>query len=384
MLEVREIRKTRREIGKFIRFAWQIYRDDPNFVPPLISDQLKALMGVHNALFDNGEQAFLMAYKDNRPVARVLVGINEQLNHVKGYTQGYLSLFECENDQATADALLGAAEEWLRIRGMNRVVGPENYTYDDFGKGMLAEGFDGPPVLFNPYNPAYYNELFVRHGFEKQCDHFAFYLRVGDFKPDKYEKICDYARKKIGYRVDRVDLDGHFEREVKDIAYVLSTGMPELLEQLAPPTENDVREEAKMLKALADQDMVYIARLGNRPIGFLLAMPDYNQIIGRMNGRMVSPAALSLLKERRRAQGKKVSGKVVDGIRVIVMFVIPEYQNTAVTGAMMLELYHAALRKGYTWGEASTIDERNVYSLNSAIKTGAKIYRTYRVYEKMI
>jgi GNAT superfamily N-acetyltransferase len=97
---------------------------------------------------------------------------------------------------------------------------------------------------------------------------------------------------------------------------------------------------------------------------------------------MLSPALWGFLKERSRARGTKVRGKVIEGLRIIVMFVIPEYQNKAVTGAMILELYDAAMRKGYKWADVSTIDERNFYSMNSAVKSGAKLYRTYRVYEK--
>jgi GNAT superfamily N-acetyltransferase len=382
LIEVKELAKTRREIRKFIRFAWQIYRNDPNFVPPMISDQLKSLMGIHNALFDNGEQAFLMAYENGKPKARTLVGTNDQINSIKGYRQGYLSLFECVNDQAVANALLDAAVGWLKARGMNKIIGPENYTYDDFGKGMLCQGFDGLPALFNPYNPEYYNELFARYGFAKQQDHFALFIRAEGFDPEKYKSICGYAQKRFRFRVDRIELDRHFEREVKDVTYVLSTAMPDLLDQLAPPTEEDVRAEAHMIQEMADQEMIFIARVGDRPVGFLMAMPDYNAILRRMNGRMLSPALISFLKERRRAKGKKVRGKLIEGLRVIVMFVIPEYQNKAVTGAMILELYDAAMRKGYKWADVSTIDERNFYSMNSAVKSGAKLYRTYRVYEK--
>lgn len=139
-----------------------------------------------------------------------------------------------------------------------------------------------------------------------------------------------------------------------------------------------------MLKAMADQQMIFLARVGDRPVGFLMAMPDYNQIIRRMNGHMLSPALLSLLRERRRARGKKVRGRVIDGMRIIVMFVVPEYQNTAVTGAMLLELQKEAAAKGYLWAEASTIDERNIHSMNSAVRPGAEIYRTYRTYEKSL
>ncbi len=384
MIEIRELKKTRRQIDAFIRFAWQIYENDPNFVPPLISDQLKSLMGIHNALFDNGEQAFLMAWRDGKPAARVLVGTNEQLNRVKGYQQGYLSLFECVDDQAVANVLLDAAAKWLTDRGMNRVIGPENYTYDDFGKGLLVQGFDGPPVLFGTYNPAYYDKLFSSWGFQKQQDHFAYFISMDQFNPEKYQNICNHAMERFGFRVDRLDLDHHFEREVKDITYVLSTGMPELLDQLAPPTEDDIRAEANMLKAMADMDLIYLARSGDRAIGFVLAMPDYNQIIRRMNGRMVSPALLGLLKERLRAKGFPVAGRVVDGLRLIVMFVVPDFQNKAVTGALALRVYEAARRKKYKWAEISTIDERNIYSMNSAVKSGARIYRVYRTYEKDI
>ncbi len=384
MIEVRELERSRRNISAFIHFAWQIYRNDPNFVPPLIADQRKALMGINNALFDNGEQAFLMAWRDGKPVARVLVGTNEQLNRVKEYKQGYLSLFECVDDQAVADKLLDTAAKWLKDRGMDRVVGPENYTYDDFGKGLLVQGFDGPPVLFGTYNPPYYDKLFTGWGLQRQQDHYAFYISLNDFHPERYQKICDHAMERFGFHVDRLDLDHHFEREVKDITYVLSTGMPELLDQLAPPTEDDIRAEAKMLKSMADQELIYLARAGDRAIGFVMAMPDYNQIIRRMNGRTVSPAALGILKERLRAKGFPVAGAVVDGLRLIVMFVVPDFQNKAVTGAMALRVYQAAARKKYQWAEISTIDERNIYSVNSAVKSGARIYRVYRTYEKNI
>lgn len=384
MLEVRELTKDRRNINRFIQFAWTIYKQDPNFVMPLVADMRKSLLGIHNALFDNGEQAFLMAYEDGHPVARLLVGTNEQLNAARGYKQGYLSLFECVNDQKAANAILDHACDWLRARGMNRIVGPENYTYDDFGKGLQIEGFEGPPVLFGVYNPEYYITLFESFGFVKQYDHLAYYLDDTMFDVDKYGPAVEYAMKKYGFSVERVDLDHHFEREVKDIAYVLSTAMPDLLDQLAPPTEDDVRAEAKMLKDMADQELIFIARAGERPVGFLLGMPDYNQIIQKMKGRMLSPALLSFLKERRRAHGKKVGGKLIDGLRVLILFVIPEFQNKAVTGAMMMRFYKTAKRKGYRWAELSTVDERNIYSRNTVEKSGARIYRKYRTYEKTL
>lgn len=384
MLEVKELAKNRRNITRFIQFAWTIYNNDPNFVAPLVGDMRKSLLGIHNALFDNGEQAFLMAFKDGRPVARLLVGTNEQLNRARGFRQGYLSLFECINDQRVANAILDHACNWLRARGMDRIVGPENYTYDDFGKGLQIEGFDGPPVLFGVYNPEYYISLFENYGFSKQYDHLAYFLDDTMFDVEKYVPAVEYARKKYNFTVEHIDLDHHFEREVKDIAYVLSTAMPDLLDQLAPPTEADVRAEAKMLKDLADQQLIFLARTGERPVGFLLGMPDYNQIIQKMKGRMVSPALLGFLKERRRAHGKRVGGKLIDGLRVLILFVIPEYQNKAVTGAMMLQFAQTARRKGYHWAELSTVDERNIYSRNTVEKTSARIYRKYRTYEKAL
>jgi hypothetical protein len=384
LIEIKEIKKARSEIKKFIRFSWIIYKDDPNFVPPLIADQLKSLMGINNALFDNGEQAFYMAYVDGQPKARLLVGTNEQLNKAKGYTQGFLTLFECVNDQAIANAIFDAAVKWLKDRGMTKIIGPENYTYDDFGKGVQTEGFDGPPVLFGVYNPAYYSSLFDNYGFQQQGEHLAFFMRDTDYHAEKYETICDFAKKRFGIRAEPLDLDHHYEREIKDITYVLSTGMPDLLDQLAQPTEEDIRAEVKMLKDMADQELILLARVGDRPVGFLLAMPDYNQIIKHMNGHILSPALLGLLKERRRAKGKKVHGKVIDGIRCIVLFVIPEYQNKAVTGILLLELAKAAIRKGYKWCEGSTIDVRNIASVVSTEKFGAKAYRKYKTYEKAI
>ncbi len=375
MLKVERLEETKRNLKKFIKLAWKFYKDDKDFVPPLINDKLKILQGVDNALFENGEHAFFMAYRDGEAVGRLLVGIDEKLNQDRGINQGYLSMFECENNQETANALFDAAAAWLRERGIANMTGPYSPNYDDFDKGMLYEGFNGPPVLFNPYNPRYYVDLFVNAGFEKEKDHYAYYFNLEDFKIDKYEKVCDFAIKTFGYRLERICLSGEgMERHIKYVTEITQKGMPEEWDQLRPPTEDEIRDEFMQLRSLADRDLIYICLVDDKPVGWIMAMPNYSEVLIKMKGRMLPFGFIHFLRGR----------KKIKGMRAIILFVIPEYHNKACTGVLMRQLYKSALKKGYRWGEGSTVDETNQPSMRTVEKAGGAPYRTYRVFEKNV
>lgn len=372
MIEIVEI-INKKDIKKFIDFSWELYKDDENWVPPLKSDLLKILQGKNNPLFVNGSHALFMAYVNNIPKGRICVGINESLNTKKLNNEGYISLFESVNDREIAFALFEKASNWLKERGIEQVKGPVSPTNGDDNRGLLVMGFEGSPTLMNSYNPKYYMDFFNEYGFEKHLDLYAYFYDVKNVNIDRYEKPVEFAMKRYNFSVDKIDLK-NIENEIRDIKSVLDIAMPDDWEDLTPPSLEDIKSEAKNIVAMADPDLIYIARKEGRPIGFGVALPDYNQVLKRMNGKVFPLGFLKFLYYK----------KKINGARIFILFVIPEFRKKAVSSAILFNSLLAGKRKGYIAGEGSTIGETNIPMRRDAEGAGGVHYRTYRLYKKSI
>lgn len=368
MIHVERLAKTKRGIRDFMDLPRRLYRHDPNWVAPMYGMQLRLLLGENNPLL-SGEHAFFIAYDDNRPVARVLAGVDERLNQRIGEKRGYISLFESENHMEYARAVLDAATEYLRQQGMTRVVGPNTPGFDDFSKGLLLEGFDGPPMLFNPYNPPYYNDFLTAYGFTKHRDHYAYHLQLRSFPAASYRQLMDMAQKRFHFRVEHVDLRrANTEKLALEVATVIDEAFPDEWE-LMPPTKADILDEMQSLLQYTKTDLIVMAYAGDRPVGILVCFPDYNRLLKTSRGKLFPFGWLALLFKKVRA------------VRCSMMFVTPDFQNKAVNVAMTLSAYERAMSMGIDEVEASTIDETNVASILATERTGAKRYRVYRQYE---
>lgn len=372
MINITEV-KNKKELKTFINLPWILYKNDPNWVPPLKREMYKILSGKNNPLFLNGPHTLFIAYNNGKPAGRILVGINEKLNREKNKSEGYISLFESINDQKVAFSLFECAIKWLKDRGIKKVTGPVSPTNGDDYRGLLIKGFDGPPVLMNSYNPKYYEVFFNKYGFTKDIDLYAYYFDPATVPEERYGKVVEYAMKKFNFRVDKFDLK-NIEGEIRDIKKILDLAMPESWEHLTPPSLEELRAEVNGLKPFADPDLLYIARSGNEPIGFVIALPDYNQVLKKLNGRLFPFGIFKYFWYKRK----------ITGARVFAQFVVPKFRNKAVNGAIFYKLMVESKRKGYTYGEGSTIGEMNVESRRSVEGAGGKLYRIYRLYKRDI
>jgi len=182
------------DIVKFIKFAWKIYKDDPNWVPPLMMDKKKLLNKDKNPFFETSQMEMFMAYKDGEPVGRIAAIKNDTHNEIHKENIGFFGFFECINDQEVANALLDTAKEWLKSKGLDAMRGPANpSSNDEFG--MLLEGFDDPPRLMMTYNPEYYLELMDNYGIKKIKDLYAYRIDNKELlKSEKLIRVADIAR----------------------------------------------------------------------------------------------------------------------------------------------------------------------------------------------
>jgi hypothetical protein len=369
MYEVKVLKKKSRHLKRFINLEFKFYKDDQDWVPPLKSDTKKMLKGKGNPLFENGDQAFFMVYMGKKPVGRILVGIDEQLNRVRGFKQGFFSMFECIDDEDACKALLDAAGRWLSDKGMERMIGPLSPSNGDDRKGFVVMG-EGSPVLLNAHTKRYYPNLVEKYGFQKNDDHFAYLFNPGDFDLNRHRKAVEYAKKKGGFRVDKIN-EKDIEGEARDIHRILENSVPEEWDYLVTPSLEAVIDEFKNLMQFYDGHYCYIARKGDIPIGFMVALPDYNQVLKRMKGKILPLGWAKYLIYKRR----------ITGARAIIQMVDRNYHNMGVNYAMYFEAYKDWQATKLEFIEASCIDETNLQSRLGVERAGGKHYRTYRTYK---
>lgn len=374
LISIKEV-NDKKTLNDFVDFIYENYEGDKNFVPPLRSDYIKYVQGVDNDLNEAGPNIKYICYDDDKVVGRLLVGVNNIINEYHGFKEGYISLFECVENYEYAEKLLDKAIEFLKSHGMTKVKGPLSLPGGEDNRGFIVDNFDAQPFIMNTYNKKYYNDFFIKYGFEKYFDCYAYKDTIENAEIERYEKLVPYAMKKFDFRVDNINLS-NVDKDAMDIMNVLERALPREWDDFAPPREEEIRKIVKQLVPFADSDLIFIARDNktNEPIGFNITLPDYNQAIKKMNGKMFPFGFLKFLYYKRK----------INRIRFFVLFVVPEYRKKGVTSVMYLKTYLNALKKGYTELEGSTIWEYNRDMMNDVESFGAKINITYRIYQKEI
>ncbi|MDR7855067.1 GNAT family N-acetyltransferase [Tissierella sp.] len=362
------------DIKEFVNLPFRLYSKDEPWVPPITSDFKKYIIGVGNYLNQSGPNTRILAYDNDKVVGRLLVGINEHINHAKGFKEGYISLFECIKDKEVAFLMLDFAESWLSERGMTLIKGPLSLPGGDDCRGFIIDNFTDATSVMNTYNKKYYNDYFEEYGFEKYLDCYAYKSDIHNDNISRYEKLVPYAMKKHKYRVDRIDLK-NIDKEIKDVKSIIERAMPAEWDDFIPPNDEELELIKKQIVPLADPDLIYIARTEEgEPIGFNISIPDYNQVLSKLKGKLLPFGIFKFLYYKRK----------IDAIRFFVLFVVPEYRLKGVSSAIYLKSYIAALDKGYKFVEGSTIWEYNDPMIIDIEKYGGVRYKTYRIYKKEI
>jgi GNAT superfamily N-acetyltransferase len=379
-MKVWELKKNKEELTKFISFSRKIYKDDVNWVPPLQDDLLGFLLGKDlTKKIECGPHAFFMAGENGTLLGRILIGINEKKNKRRNQKIGYFGFLELANSSEVFQALMDNAMDLFRKHDIDTVIGPLYPDDDVEGRGLLVKGFETPPVLMNPYNPVYYRELFDNNGFEKHTDFYAYYCNTLEAVIERANKVASFTMKKFNFTIDKIDIN-NVDREIKSIIdinnAIISNSREEDngFEYANPPTHEELSLEVKKLLTFLDQDLIYIARSGDLPIGFVLSIPDYNPILRKMDGKLFPFGFLKFMWYKRKMKG----------IRGFAQHVIPEYRNKAVNAAMFQRIIEQAVRKKYDYVECSQISENNKRSLSIFEHSGFTPYKVYRVYQKKL
>lgn len=371
--EVRRVGTNRADQKKFMRLLWDLYRDDPNWVPPLIQNQ-KELVGFAKHPFHdrNWGENFLIE-KDGRPVGRVRALVNVGHNERFHEKRGFFGFFECIDDPQAAKLLLNEACRYLAGEGMTDIRGPTNPSLN-YELGTLVDGFDSPPTFMMTYNPPYHDRLLTDFGFERCQDLYAFaghISMIADLDP-KLAFVIQELKRRFNVFVRPFNTK-RFADEVNLFLEIYNKSLVDTW-GFVPLSDAEVRHQAKGLKHLLVPELTTVVEVDGNPIGAGLGLLDYNPVIKRIDGRLFPFGFLALLLAKRKLKR----------IRLISTNVLPEYQKWGF-GLLALErMLPDTLKLGVTHGEFSWVLESNHLSRASLERSGLQRSKTYRLYDRSL
>ncbi|MGE5617512.1 MAG: N-acetyltransferase family protein [Candidatus Woesearchaeota archaeon] len=370
-IEVRPV-ASRSELRTFIRLPWRLYVGAANWVPPLLSERRRHLDKRRNPFFEHAEAEYFLAWRGNQPVGRITAQVDHRLNEFQGNRWGQFGFFESERDPETARALLDTAEAWLRERGPDQMLGPFDFT-TNHECGLLVEGHEFMPQILENWHHPYYRELIETAGLRKAMDLYKWeimYSNRSQMLP-VIDDLADRLEPEHGIRLRRMrkrDLEAEIRRfmEVYNEAWSHNWGF-------VPLTDHELTHMAKELKPVLDEDFACVAQTADGEVaGVSLSLPDFNQVLARLNGRLLPLGWLKALRAQRR----------INEIRVFALGVRPRYQHTGVAAALYRDVWDACRRRGIVRAETGWILETNE-AMNRAMEalTG-RIVKRYRIYER--
>jgi GNAT superfamily N-acetyltransferase len=365
---------TNKEKHIFLTFPWTIYRNDPLWVPPIISERAKVIDPGQGLFFQDGTAECFIAWKDSSPAGTFCLAEDKNTTRTKGYPECMYGFVECVEDYDVFKSMFDFAETWARARDMRSLYGPYNLDRED-SRGILIEGRDRPPAILCGHQPPYYQTFFERYGFEKNGEDgvaYAIDLDLNTPRLQRLSRLADLVRRKHPeFKVRGANIKD-VDNEIDRIVYLQNEGLKHMPEHV-PYTRRDIETMIAPLIDLADMDLVLFAEVNGRPAGFFPGVPNFNEIVQHLNGLRYPWDYLRYLKHRN-TKPKCIAIKSV--------VVPPEYWDTGVAILMFDEMVKRAAARGYTWADLSLTGENNTDTRPLALHAGARVYKRYRFYKK--
>jgi hypothetical protein len=373
-LTLREVKHYRRALNDFVRVPWALYHNDPNWVAPLLFERKEAL-GPKQAVFKHLEWQAWVGYRGEQPVARISAQIDRL--HTERYADnaGFFGFIECPDDEAAFTCLFETAEAWLRERGISKVHGPLNFNVNQ-EVGLLIEGFETPPFFMMTHALPYYAAHIERCGYRKAVDLFAYLIDAKFEPPPVMAALFERLKRTINIRpldAQHVDRDLEIVRDIFNDAWAENWGF-------LPFLKDEFRTIGREMLMLIPPDFIQIAEHRGEPVAFIVLLPNVNEAISDLNGRLWPTGWLKLLK-RLKVDYPKTA-------RIPLMGVRRRFHNTRLGPGLALSVVQAlrepGLRKGIQQVEMSWILESNEAMRNIITTLGGHESKRYRIYEKAL
>jgi GNAT superfamily N-acetyltransferase len=369
-VEVRPVRGAA-DLQAFVALPFRLHRGTP-WIPPLKLERYAFLIRRLNPYFKHGVAEYFLAREQGRVVGRITAQIDRAFNEYHGTNWGMFGFLEFENKQHIVGSLLDAAARWLTKRGCERMVGPMDFSMNE-ECGVLVDGFEVEPMIKQPWHPPYYHERCEAAGLTKAKELYHWELHLSDRDERMKEvlpRLAARARDKHRITIRRMSRR-RLRRELDEFANVYNAAWSRNW-GFVPYSKEDLDELALTLQIVYDRNWFMVAEQDGRTVGMAITIPDVNQALKRMQGRLLPLGWWHLLSRRR----------FVDRMRIGFLGVLPEYEHTGAAAALYIEHFETAARTGLTHGEAGWVLESN-RSMNRGLEAmGGRIVKRCRIYER--
>lgn len=360
--------ENRKQLKEFIEFPWWVYRGDPHWVPPLLGE-VKFLFSDENPFWKHAEKKLFLAREKGDVLGRIAAIIDD--NHINYHQEkcGFFGFFEAVNDYSVAQKLLDVVKNYLKQENMQILRGPMNPSTND-ECGFLLEGFDSPPAIMMTYNPEYYLCFMEKYGLKKAKDLYAYLAPVTGEQLGRLSRAGEMVRKREPDLVVRPINLKKFAEELKKIKEIYNSAWNKNW-GFVPMTDEEIESMAKRLRPLVIPEILQIGELDGKPAGFLMAVPDYNQVLKKINGRLNLPGIVKFIWYKNK----------IDTLRSMTLGICPEYRKRGIDALLYLESLRGAMKKGFKYCEYSWVLEENILTQRAAEMMGGKLYKKYRIFE---
>ena len=357
------------QLKQFVDFPYKLYENNKYWVPPLKRDVHHLFDPAENPFWEHSDRDLYLAFHNEHLVGRI-AGIVDH-NYIEFWKEntGYFGFFECEEDPECAKALFDAVRRFQAEKGMDKFIGPMNPSTND-ECGFLLEGYFSSPMILMTHTPEYYHDLAQASGLVKAKDLNAYYVNTEDAPIEYLERICSIVRRRVqDMKIRSVNMKD-FPNEVKRIQEVYNDAWSPNW-GFVPMTDAEFKLIAKNLKQLIVPELVYIIEINNVPVGVSVTVPNYNEVLKKLNGKLGPIQMLKFLYYK---------GKINE-VRLMIMGVRRQFQKMGLESLFYLESFKAGKRLGYKGGELSWTLEDNHEVNNGIKKMGGKLYKKWRIYQ---
>ena len=366
MVEIRQINPIRSNLKKFVEFQIKLYEGNPYFIPPLVSDEIATLDSKVNPAFDHCESAYFMAYRDGKPVGRIAVMINKQVNEKENSRQARFGFVDFIDDAEVSKALFDTAEQWAKEKGMDNIVGPLGFTDLD-NEGMLINGFEELGTMATIYNYPYYPQHIERLGYEKEVDWHEFLIEVPEQIPDKHKRIAEIVKKKFNLRVVKFTSRKALKEQYGQALFELINEAYDNLYGYSRLTKRQIDYYIKIYLGMLNLDLVTLIVDGDdQLVGVGISIQSMSRALQKSKGKMFPFGWWHLLKG---LKGKN------DRVDLLLVAVKPQYMGKGVNALLFTDLIPAYNKYGFKWAESNPELESNAAVQN---QWEAFTYRQHR------
>ncbi len=370
-MHVRQIETSRaQDVRQFINFPFKLYRDCPQWVPPIVPDMKLALNRKKYPFYRHSTADFFVAEEGDRTLGRIAAIDNRRYNEYHGYRTAFFYYFEVVEDIEVARALFNAVFEWAVDRGLDEAVGPRGLLRGD-GHGLLVEGFDHRPAMGIAYNYPYYASFLRALGFEKEMDFLSAHLS-GDYDlPRRFYDIADKVKKRRGFWVKSFTSKRELRRWVPEVQKINNEAFADMWGYY-PIDEAEAHAIADRFLAAADPRLIKLVMKDEEVVGFVIGYPDVSAGIQRANGRLWPFGWVHILIEFKRTDWVNFNG----------VGLLPEHQGVGANAVLYTELAKSALGCNFTHADLVQVSETNMESMGEVNAVGAEWYKRHRVYRR--